>query len=264
MIGEFLEAPDLTLPISVPRYGTETIPARRVQWFAPVDEGLFSPDLTVSLRSPNPFTLLGRQYREAVLGHSYGTYYTVDEYVAQFLTRSQDFEPYDGYNFNVLALLASALCSLQASEDPADVLEGIEQAIRLSVGPEYRPSVSYNIHSPGEISVRASTPVPVLLAALFALFLAGSAEGASLPSPDEVTVVNSLSTASDDLCLARIKDSVRTALTMMGMKMWEAGCSATRELAEAPKLTAEPKVVIERPTSAGNQTASPPIPRGRR
>ena len=236
-IAEFLDAPNQVHNIRLPQYGTEAIPARRVHWFEPIDEGKLPTELSATLRSQNFFTLLGRQYRELVLGHSYGSYYSPDEYVALFATNAPDFEAPDGYHFNVLAMLASALFVSRS-------LQTMDEAIHATIPPQFRLSQSYNISSPGEIFVKASTPVPVVMAALFALFWASST-GAAPPDSSEVTIVNSLSDTTDDQCFAEVSDAVRRSLNIMGMKVWEEACRATRRLSEGARLSADPKVSVE-------------------
>ena len=106
LIGEFLERPSVRTSYRSYLYGSENIPARRVRWFPPVDEGDLPQDLTKTLRTSNPFTLLGRQFYDRIFRNTYKTYYKDEEFVSTLDVNGDDFTAPDDINLNILILLA--------------------------------------------------------------------------------------------------------------------------------------------------------------
>lgn len=233
LIGEFLDAPSARVSVNIPEmFLDESVPGRRVRWFEPVDEIRIPKALSETLRIPNPISQVSRDIYGVILENSYGSYVLGEEYATRFATKAPDFSAQNAFDFGVLAKLFSAVV---ADRDAGKLsLETIQRRYLNSIlPPEYQPTISININSPGFINLRGSTIAPIFISAMFALF--STANASEKPEPRDVTVINSAATA-DDRCAPQVDAMVKETLTLMGIDEWRAECERAQRLQSEPRM----------------------------
>jgi hypothetical protein len=239
MIGEFLDAPEIRVVHSEPEHFLgETTPARRVRWFPAVDELRIPRELASILRIPPAISQVPKTFEASVFESSYGTFYRTNEFSARITIGGQDFDTQNTFDFGSIAKFASVICFANDSR-VEEFHASLVNYADVFVSPEYQPAVSLNINSPGVGSLKAATFVPIFFAALFALL--ATADAAEQPKPSEIAVINSAE-ADGDPCAAKVSETVRETLKVMGYDQWKLQCERAKRLGSAAQLNVDSQV----------------------
>lgn len=205
-------------------------PARQISWFPSVAEITLPEELVATLRTPNPVSIISRNFYNHVFEKSYGTFFRGGEYFARLMVGGDDFTGQDTFDFGALAKMAARSVELSqmnlAPESFGNYLDAIQKS-------ELLPTLSLNINSPGSGFFRASALTPLVFAALYSLCSVAAAT--EVPPSADVAVTNS-SSSEDDPCLVDVEKAVRQTLDLMGLSQWKAACMRARSLAQGRQL----------------------------
>jgi hypothetical protein len=247
-IGELLDGPEDRIRLSVPKYGSEFLPGRRVRWFPPVNELEVAARVSEIIRKPNPFVAFDRTMYEDVFDHSYGTFQYKGKYSARFDTHSARFSGTDNLDFMILSESVAKIIEIienDGIDNPYNSLIALADAHRSDL---YKMDLSVNINSPGSISLKSLSIAPLVFVAMMTLANTTSAEDA--PSKPKVAVVNSLSRGAADPCTPVVDERVRATLELMQFEVWQAACRKSERLRAGPQISSSGKVVPVPPATA--------------
>jgi hypothetical protein len=244
LVGEFLTGPETRVSVEIDRYGKETIPARRVRWFPPINELELPHRISEVIRRPNPFVAFDRTLYEDIFDRTFGTYFYENggKISARFDTKSEHFQASDALDFSVMSEATARMVEFLDTKSTVEIISLIAAAVAPR-SPSYQTEMSVNINSPGAFLLKAGQITPLVLSVLLAV--AGEAGAADGANPPQVRVINSGSTEGDDPCTAQVDERVRSLLNMMGMEAWREACQRSRRLRENPRLEGTARVVSE-------------------
>jgi hypothetical protein len=230
LVGEIIGEPERWAREILPNLFLGQYVVRRVRWLAEINELELDPKVSVALRTQNALISMRARSFERVLGAAYKNVIMGEEFLARFVTRNAEFTTFESFHFNAFVMAAVAACrKIQNGGDHwAEDQTIYDIAATVERTDELVPDQEASIHSPGYLTLRGSMMVPAVLSALFALALEANADPFAGAGTDQVTVVNSESTAFDP-CDVGIDHAVREALNIMGYDRWQQACDASRK-----------------------------------
>ncbi len=229
LIGEIVGEPERWTKESPRNLFLAKYVVRRVRWLAEINELELDPQVAIALRTQNAFISMRARSFERVLGATYKNVVMGDEFLARFVTENAEFTAFESFHFNAFVMAAVAACRTLENggkwEQDASIYD---IAARIGRDDTLVPEQEASIHSPGYMTIRGAILVPAVLSALFALALKANADPFAGVGLEQVTVVNSESTAFDP-CDVGIDRAVREALNIMGYDRWQQACEAGRK-----------------------------------
>lgn len=237
-IGELVEEASTTRTLLVPRYPGEPLTGRRVRWLATMQKSELPAKVLDALQKPLTIFLLQRDFWPQILRRAYGSYTTEGEYGARFEVTEDRFQTVD--DFAIQAFFNFVVANSQAIANGMEV-QDLKRAAFADIR-AIAPDLFTNVNSPGGISLRSATIVPIVIATMLSLALYVGPGAVDAAVNDTIRFGNSLAPA-DDPCAADVRKEVVTQLTLLGFDRWAEACEIVREAAERTGVNSGVKVV---------------------
>ena len=234
LIGEIVGRPAYVARRSL--YGRERVPCRKVRWLRGKPKAAFSSDLRDRLGTPNPLMQLDRSLRAEVLWAGYDQFAFDGVIAARLNTTETEFRTLDDFNIQAFVnYVAGVLAAVELGHK--EELDLTSAVAVLRANPSFAPDLTQNINSIGFQRLASDTVVPLAIAALLAVAIAGGASAHTGP----IQIKNSAGTKGDP-CAVMVAQRVAGALTLMKLDEWKRLCEGAKDVHASTGLSTTMRV----------------------
>lgn len=206
-------------------YPDEDMMVRPIRVLAKKQKASLSPELRTALGQPTPVMQVGRSLRDEILKFAFKQYVFKDLKSTKFTTSKADFSTLDDLNIQMFTnYVAGLLAAMEAEADPATPI-GLMEAIKyLRERRDLVPELDQSISSPGFQRIYNDHIAPLVIGALMAVALSGSA----IAQTTEIRVKNS-AMLKNDACAVQVEERVKGSMRMAHFDQFLDMCAALRE-----------------------------------
>ena len=206
-------------------YPDEQMMVRPIRELARKQKATLSPELRAALGQPTPVMQVGRSLRDEIAKIAFKQYVFKDLKSTKFTTSKADFSTLDDLNIQMFTNYVAGLLAALEQKPELDTALSLVEAIQfLRARRDLVPELDQNISSPGFQRIYNDHIAPLVIGALMAVALSGSAVGQST----EIRVKNS-AMLKDDPCAVQVEEKVRGSMRLAHFDEFKRMCEALKE-----------------------------------